>query len=121
MTMGWAGLDWLKRTPTDARPAGSPRSEESVADLLSRKKYARAITVLRAQFESGIRSPELRLQYADALALSGRGEDAVPVLLGVADELSAGARQKAIEALHRIERIEPGREDVAMRLASLGA
>jgi hypothetical protein len=118
--MGWAGLDWLKRTPTDARPAGSQRSEENVSDLLARKKYTRAIAVLRAQFESGNRSPDLRLQYADALALSGRGVDAVPVLLGVADELSAGARAKAIEALQRIERIEPGREDVAMRLASLG-
>jgi hypothetical protein len=118
--MAWAGLQWLKRTSTDVRPQGPQRSEEDVGDLLARKKYTRAIAVLRAQFESGNRSPDLRLQYADALALSGRGVDAVPVLLGVADELSTGARTRAIEALRRIEQIEPGREDVAMRLASLG-
>jgi thioredoxin-like negative regulator of GroEL len=92
-----------------------------VGDLLARRKYARAIVLLRAQFEAGNRSPELRLQYADALVGVGRAEEAAPVLLGVADELAAAAPARAAEALRRIERIEPGREDVAMRLASLGS
>ena len=115
--MGLAAFDWLKRTPEVRVRA---RSEESVSDLLARRKYSRAIDLLRTQFEAGNRSPELRLQYADALVAAGRSEEAAPVLLGVADELAAAAPARAAEALRRIERIEPGREDVAMRLASLG-
>jgi thioredoxin-like negative regulator of GroEL len=117
--MGWVAFDWLKRAP-EGRAQSQSRSDENVSDLIARKKFARALTVIRAQFESGNRSPELRLQYSEALVETGRGEEAVPVLLGVADELSVAARTRAIEALRRIERIDPGREDVAMRLASLG-
>jgi thioredoxin-like negative regulator of GroEL len=118
--MGLMAFDWLKRS-TEARPA--PRStggEESVSDLVARKKFSRALSLLRAQFESGNRSPELRLQFAEVLVHTGKADEAIPVLIGVADELAAGSRERAIEALRRVEKIAPGREDVVMRLATLG-
>jgi len=118
--MGLMAFDWLKRS-TETRP--QPRSgagDETIADLVARKKFGRAMTLLRAQFESGNRSPELRLQFADLLVQTGKAEDAIPVLMGVADEVAAASRERAIEALRRAERIAPGREDVVMRLATLG-
>jgi hypothetical protein len=118
--MGFMAFDWLKRT-TDVR--STPRfgaAEESVGDLVARKKWSRALVLLRAQFESGNRSPDLRLLFADVLVQTGKADDAIPVLIGVADELAAASRERAIEALRRVERIEPGREEVIMRLATLG-
>ena len=118
--MGLMAFDWLKRSP-EVKPA--PRagaSEESIVDLVARKKWSRALALLRTQFEKGNRSPELRLQYADVLVQTGKAEDAIPVLIGVADEVAAASRERAIEALRRVERIAPGREDVIMRLATLG-
>jgi thioredoxin-like negative regulator of GroEL len=119
--MGLMAFDWLKRSP-EVRPEPRSRAagEETIGDLLARKKWSRALTLLRAQFESGNRSPELRLQFADVLVQTGKAEDAIPVLIGVADELAAASRERAIEALRRVERIDPGREDVVMRLATLG-
>lgn len=113
-------FDWLRRT-TEVRSSPRAAGEESVGDLVARKKFTRAIAVLRSQFEAGNRSPQLRLQFADVLIQAGRAEDAVPVLIGVADELAGASRDRAIQALRRAEQIAPGREDVVMRLATLGA
>jgi len=113
---------WLRRS-TDARsnaPTRSGGGEDSVSDLVARKKFSRAISLLRSQFERGNRSPELRLQFADVLVQAGKAEEAVPVLIGVADELAGASRDRAIQALRRVEAIDPGREDVVMRLATLG-
>ncbi len=118
--MGLMGFEWLKRSAEVRSVPRSSPSEESVSDLLARKKFSRALTLLRAQFESGNRSPELRMQFADVLVQTGKAADAIPVLIGVADEMAAASREKAIEALRRVERIDPGREDVVMRLATLG-
>jgi thioredoxin-like negative regulator of GroEL len=118
--MGLMAFGWLKRSTEVRALPRTGGSEDSVGDLVARKKFSRALTVLRAQFESGNRSPELRLQFADVLVQTGKGEEAIPVLIGVADELAAASRQRAIEALRRVEQIEPGREDVLMRLATLG-
>lgn len=118
--MGLMAFDWLRRS-TEVRPAPRPAgSDESVSDLVARKKFNRALSLLRSQFESGNRSPELRLQFAEVLVQTGKSEEAIPVLIGVADELAAGSRERAIETLRRVEKIAPGREDVVMRLATLG-
>lgn len=120
--MGLTAFGWLRRS-TDLRSGPATRSgngEESIGDLVARKKFGRAIAVLRSQFEAGNRSPDLRLQFADVLVHAGKAEEAIPVLIGVADELAAASRERAIQALRRVEQIDPGREDVVMRLATLG-
>jgi len=95
-------------------------SEETVPELIQKRKYGKAEKLLRRQFQAGSRDPELRLQLADVLALDGRGKDAVPIYIGLADEFGrAGNAAKAIGVLKKIERIAPGRADVANRLASL--
>jgi hypothetical protein len=101
-------LDWLGR------------KNEKVDELVARGRYAQAAAALRREFESGRRDPALRQQLGDVLLLAGRPAEAIPILLGVADELAqAGQTGKAIAALKRVEAAQPGRADVESRLASL--
>ncbi len=106
-------LDWLNAPVT----GGSPNLRE----LIARKKYAKAIALLRAQLEGRISpGPQMRLQLADLLVLAGRGGEAVPILVGLADEFARdGFVAKAVAILKRVDRIEPGRADVEERLVSL--
>ncbi|HVQ30294.1 MAG TPA: cyclic nucleotide-binding domain-containing protein, partial [Vicinamibacteria bacterium] len=92
----------------------------SVDELIAKKKYKKAIEVLRTEFQKGSREPRLRQQLADVLVLAGRGREAVPILAGLADELArTGYAAKAIAVLKRIDKIDPGRADVARKLAGL--
>ena len=118
--MGLMAFNWLRRSSEVRSLPRRGSGDESVGELMARKKFGRAIVVLRQQFASGNRSPELRLQFADLLVQTGKPEDAIPVLIGVADELAAASRERAIEALRRVQKIAPGREDVVMRLATFG-
>jgi hypothetical protein len=94
--------------------------EATVPELIQRKKYGKAERLLRKEFEAGRRDAELRLQLADVIALAGRGGEAVPIYIGLADELArSGHAPKAIAVLKKLERIAPGRGDVADRLAAL--
>lgn len=101
-------LDWLN-TPLD------------VGDLIARKKRTKAIEALRAQLlRSGTPRAQGRLQLADLLVQAGRGAEAVPILLGLADEFARdGFVAKSVAVLKRIERVEPGRPDVEEKLAFL--
>jgi hypothetical protein len=93
---------------------------ESLADLIARKKYGKAIEVLRSQFQDGFRDPRMRLQLADVLVLAGRAKEAMPILSALADEFAReGYAAKAIAVLKRLEKIAPGRPDVERRLAAL--
>jgi len=104
MVLGWIGGE----------------SHLSIEELLARKRYARAIKLLRAEFEHGNRGAELRLQMVEALVGSGNGRDAVPILAGLVDEAARrGEAVKAIALLKRIEQLEPGRTDISTRLATL--
>jgi hypothetical protein len=92
----------------------------SVGDLIARKKYDKALELLRQQFKQGSRDPRLRLQMADVLVLSGRGKEAVPILVALADEYaSEGFAAKAIALFKKIDKLEPGRRDVETKLAGL--
>ncbi len=94
--------------------------EATVPELIQRKKYGKAERLLRKEFETGRRDIELRLQLADVIALAGRGGEAVPIYIGLADELArSGHAPKAIAVLKKLERIVPGRGDVADRMAAL--
>jgi len=99
---------------------GGPGKPPSVEELILRRKYGRALELLREQLAAGGRDGRLRLQLADVLILSGRGKEAVSILIELADENARdGFAAKAIALLKKIERLEPGRADVDRRLASL--
>jgi hypothetical protein len=102
-------LSWLKGKGDAA----------GVDDLIARKKYGRAVELLRMEFDAGRRDARLRLQLADVLILSGRQKEAVPILVGLADEFAReGFAAKAISVLKKVEKIQPGR-NVEARLAAL--
>jgi hypothetical protein len=94
--------------------------EEDVTALIAKKNYAKAIEVIRAQLQGQRADSRLRLRLADVLVASGKGREAVAVLLSVADEHAReGFVQKAISILKRIQKIDPGRRDIDARLAGL--
>jgi CRP-like cAMP-binding protein len=103
-------LSWLARS----------RRSATVDDLVARRRYGKAVEALRAEF--GDRQPTAaeRLRLADLLVLANRGSEAIPILLGVADEQARfGFTEKALEALRRAREVEPGRPDVGRRIAKL--
>jgi CRP-like cAMP-binding protein len=101
-------LDWFNET----RGSGG-----SVAELIARKKYARAIEALRAQFKGRSPDAKTRLQLADLMVLAGREDEAIPILIGLADEFAAdGFVAKAVAILKRIEKLDPSRPEVEQRL-----
>jgi hypothetical protein len=94
--------------------------EATVSELVQSRKYGKAEQLLRKQFEAGRRDADLRLQLADVLALDGRGAQAVPIYIGLADEFArTGHAARAIAVLKKLEQVAPGRGDVAERLAAL--
>ncbi len=103
-------FEWLQ-TPLDA----------PVSALFARGRRARAIEEIRRQLLGQIApSVEMRLELIDLLIAAGRVKEAVPVLLGLADEFARdGFVAKAVAALKRIERLEPARADVEGRLGRL--
>jgi tetratricopeptide (TPR) repeat protein len=50
---------------------------ESGATLLARREYARAVPLLKREHEKYPSNPRIRLQYADALAGAGEGDQAI--------------------------------------------
>jgi tetratricopeptide (TPR) repeat protein len=50
---------------------------ENVATLLAQKEYARAVPLLKRDLDKYPSNPRIRLQYADALAGSGRVDEAI--------------------------------------------
>jgi hypothetical protein len=92
----------------------------SIEELIARKKYGKAVELLRDQFRQGSRDPRMRLQLADVLILAGKGSEAIPILTGLADEFAReGFAAKSIAILKKIDKIEPGRADVEQKLAHL--
>jgi len=77
--------DWLQEA-SDGR---------MLAELIARRKYTKAIEHLLRLYKGGDREPGLRFTLAEVLVLASRERQAVPVLLGLADELIAsGAKRK---------------------------
>jgi CRP-like cAMP-binding protein len=94
--------------------------EDDVSTLIAKKKYSKAIELIKEQLKTQRPDPRLRLQLADVLILAGKGKEAVMVLMPVADEFAReGFAAKAISVLKKIQKIDPGRRDVDSRLASL--
>jgi hypothetical protein len=92
----------------------------AIQELISRKNYPKALEAIKAELQKRPKDVRLRIQQADVLILAGRNREAIPVLMGLADEhASDGFTAKAIAFLKRIEKLEPGRQDVEDRLARL--
>ena len=88
--------------------------EATVPELIQKKKYDKAERLLRKEFDAGRRDASLRLQLADVIAMAGRSKEAVPIYVGLADEFArSGHAPKAIAILKKIDKISPGRSDVA--------
>jgi hypothetical protein len=91
-----------------------------IGQLVARKKYSKAIVLLRQELERNAADPRLRMQLADVLVLGGHGAEAVPVLIDLADDYANdGAGAKAIAVLKKIKKLAPGRGDVDQRLTKL--
>lgn len=92
----------------------------AIHDLIVKKNYAKALELIQAELRRRPKDARLRLQQADALVAAGRDREAIPVLMGLADEqASEGFTAKAIAFLKRIDKIQPGRQDVEERLSHL--
>jgi CRP-like cAMP-binding protein len=103
-------LSWLARH----------RRPQTADNLVARGQYARALALLRVEFEKRQPTAAERLRFADLLVLVDRGNEALPILLGVADELSRyGFHEKALEALRRADAIEPGLDEVRRRFKAV--
>lgn len=94
--------------------------ESTIEELIARKKYARAVELLRARFRAGSRDPLLRQQLADVLVLAGKRQEAVPIIIGLADEYAFdGQAAKAIALLKKLELLQTTPSEVEGRLAAL--
>lgn len=98
---------------------GQARGDE-VADFIARRQYAKAIEIIKEQVRSQKADTRVRLQLADVLVMAGRPQEAVAVLIPLADEYARdGFAAKAVAVLKRIQKIEPRRRDIEPRLAAL--
>jgi hypothetical protein len=94
--------------------------EESIDELVRRKRYGKAVKLLKAELEKRKGDRRLRLRLGEILVLAGQPKDGVRLLSKAADEMALhGQVAQAIAVLKKIEAIEPGREDVADKLAYL--
>ncbi len=92
--------------------------EEDVVSLIAAKKYARAIEVLKAQLQKKGANPSLRMQLADVLMLADKKQEAIGLLIPLADQYAReGFAAKAVSVLKKIQKVDPGRRDVEERLA----
>ena len=93
----------------------------TVNDLVGAGEYGKAIDLMRKEFSRRFPSTNERQRYAEVLVQAGRGAEAVPVLLGIADEQERyGFPDKALEALRCAAVIAPGQSEVKERLESFG-
>ncbi len=98
----------------------SKTQASGLSELLAKKKFGKAIEILRAALQARGRDTRLRMQLADVLQRAGRGSEAVPLLLELADDFAlSGAAAKAIAALKRAQAISPGRPEIESHLAYL--
>lgn len=103
-------LGWMAR----------PMRPLSIDELVARGRFAEAAARFRAELDS--RSPTLadRVRLADLLVQAGRAGEALPILIGVADEQARyGFRDQALEALRRANTIAPGDPTTRERFLAL--
>ncbi|MCL4820299.1 MAG: cyclic nucleotide-binding domain-containing protein [Vicinamibacteria bacterium] len=78
----------------------------SVAELIAKKNFPKALELLKAELRVRKGDEKLRMQLADVLQQTGRSREAVEVLNNLADDLAlSGFAGKAIAVLKRVQRI----------------
>ena len=88
--------------------------------LIAKRRFGRAVALLRRAVEARPDDSNLRLRLADALALDGEKDEASGLLEAVASELAAdGFTAKAIAVLKHLQRLRPDAAAVEQRLADL--
>lgn len=88
-----------------------------VPELIAKKKYDKAIELLKEQLKARPDDNSLRLQSADVLVLMGKVDNAIRVLDSVADDFAQqGFAAKAIAVLKKIQKLDPGRRDIERRI-----
>jgi hypothetical protein len=101
------------------RPKGSALPP-TVDALVSSGRYREAVDDFRAQLRDQAPTVTERLRLADLLVLADRGDEALPILLGAADERARhGFSDRALEALRRADAIAPGHPEVRERFSTL--
>jgi hypothetical protein len=94
--------------------------DDDVATLIAKKNYSRAMEVIREQLQTQKQDPRLRLQLADVLVFAGKTQQAISILEALADEFAReGFAAKSISVLKKIQKLDPGRRDVQVKLAGL--
>jgi CRP-like cAMP-binding protein len=89
------------------RRASSPEAAAIRAVAVDAESRDRAIEVLEAYFGESRWEPRMRLRLADLLVRTGKEDEAVPLLVGLAAEMDrAGYPEKAVAILKKIEGIK---------------
>jgi len=104
----------------DPYSAGESQRPPSADELVARGEYREAASRLRSDL--GDRTPTAgeMLRLADLLVLADRDEEALPILLDIADTYARhGFRDKALVALRRADAVDPGRPEVSRRFEAL--
>ena len=74
--------------------------------------------MLKAQLQKKGANPSLRMQLADVLILADKKQEAVSLLIPLADQFAReGFAAKAVSVLKKIQKVDPGRREVEERLA----
>jgi CRP-like cAMP-binding protein len=88
------------------RRASSPEAAAIRAVPVDPGTREKAIEVLEAHFGQSRWEPRMRLRLASVLLRAGKDQDAIDVLVGLADDLAReGLTEKAIAILKKIERL----------------
>lgn len=91
----------------------------SVAEMIAKKNFAKALELLKAELKVRKGDEKLRLQLADVLQQTGRTKEAVEVLNNLADDLAlSGFAGKAIAVLKRVQKLHKS-GDVEEKLSYL--
>ncbi len=94
--------------------------EDDVGILINKKRYPKAIKVLREQLAVRPENVHLRQRLADVLVLAGDGDGALKILNKMVDEFAEeGFDAKAIAVLKKMQRIDPERREIEEKLAGL--
>lgn len=91
----------------------------SVAELIAKKNFPKALELLKAELKVRKGDERLRMQLADVLQQTGRTREAVEVLGNLADDLAlSGFAGKAIAVLKRVQKLHKS-PDVEEKLSYL--